>query len=156
MAAELREAIALLQRRRDAARAEVAKYEKALAALLALEDEEGGESPEAAGHSALVPTPIPVPRPSVLTMAKTLLDQEDRVWTVAAIISEYEKRGTPVQAADPANALRTALSTLVKRGDAYRESAGYFRSTQFRQESAGAESDREDEAEMGGLRLAGS
>jgi len=151
MADDLREAIALLRRKRSAALAVVEKYDKALAALLALD--EGSQDDEVPAPAPPARAEPPAPRPSVLTMARTLLDEGDRLWTAAAIIDEYEKRGTPIQAADPANALRTALSTLVKRGEAYRESPGYFRSAVFHKEP---ESDHFSETPVGELHLTGS
>lgn len=125
---DLGDAIALLRRKRDAAESLVSKYNRALAALAELEgDLDGHRVPDTGAGRA----PIVQAKPSVSSKAIDILNEEDRVWTVAGIIQEYDRRGAPVEAADPANALRTALATLVKRGQAVRESPGFFRSTKF-------------------------
>jgi hypothetical protein len=152
MADDLKDAVALLRRKRAVVQALVEKYDRALAALLAIEDEtpDGalGAVADSAPTSPAAPGGAPAPRPSVVTLAASLLDEGDRMWTVGTIIEEYAKRGTPITSADPASALRTALSTLVQRGDARRESPGFYRSAKF-VSAAGSSHDDEPAADDG-------
>jgi len=68
---------------------------------------------------------------SVLSKVKSLLDEAPRAWTAAEIIEQYDQRGDPVQAADPANAIRTSFSTLLKKGEVVKVKEGVYRSAKF-------------------------
>ncbi|MGH9278452.1 MAG: hypothetical protein ACRD12_10175 [Acidimicrobiales bacterium] len=79
-------------------------------------------------------TPAPRRR-SVRTMVLTLLDEEDRDWSVGEILAAYERRGTPVHGADPNNALRAALADAKKRGMVISTAVGRYKSARWAQAS---------------------
>jgi hypothetical protein len=134
MSNELADAITALQRRRADAMKVVEKYDQALKALRALGDldDDSSISLHAPSSTAEIQATAPRPSsPSVMTRAVRLLEERNRTWTVAQIIDEYERRDDPITAADPDNALRTALSTATKNGRLERVGPGVYRAAKF-------------------------
>jgi hypothetical protein len=115
------EALALLREKRDALLADVEHVQAAIAAL-----EKLSGTPGATGS-----TPRDADRPSVRTMAVDLMNEDDRDWSVAEILTEYKDRGTPVHGKDPKNALRAALADAKKRGLIASTAPGRYRSARW-------------------------
>jgi hypothetical protein len=101
---------------------ELAEVEGALLALGVDAEQPSGATRRRGRHTA---------EGSVRSKAQRLLDEEDRGWLYDDIIVEYERRGEPIQGADPRAALRTALWALQKEGHAVRLDDGAFFSTKF-------------------------
>ncbi len=62
-------------------------------------------------------------------MIVTLLEEEDRDWSVGEILAEYTRRGTPVHGQDPSNAARAALADAKKRGKVTSTTVGRYRAS---------------------------
>lgn len=131
MSNDLKDAISFIQRKRAAAMALVQKYDAALKLLRELD----GDATEEASHTVLVAEPRVIPPPSsglsVMEKVRRLGKEADRAWTASQIIEEYDRRGDPMTAADPRNAVRTALAALTKRGEMYRVGEGVYKSTKW-------------------------
>ena len=60
-------------------------------------------------------------------MMLNLLYEGGRDWSVNEILSEYQNRGTPVEAKDPSNALRAAVAEANRAGTIVRTAPGRYR-----------------------------
>jgi len=146
MAAELREAIEVLRRRRAEAMALAAKYDTAIEML---EELDRGRTQTIAlqgiastcevgvvtvGNSQSTPGP---PRRSVKQRVLGLLDEDpDKRWPVAEIANEFVLRGEPLEAKDVDNAVRTALSEGTKEGRVIRVGVGVYQAGMSGQRAA--------------------
>lgn len=113
------EALALLRRKHDALMADVRHVEDGIEAL---------ERLSGSSHTVLQAKP----ERSIRTMALDLMNEKDRDWSVAEILDEYERRGTPVHGKDPNNALRAAIADAHKAKVIFRTSIGRYKAVQFR------------------------
>ncbi|SRR5579875_568974 len=118
----------LLSRRRELAE-QGKRLDLAIKALQALVGDE--RHPPSASAASFEEIPIGA-RPSVKQMMLRLLWEEDQDWSVSEILEEYRKRGTPIQAKDPSNALRAALAEENKAGSIYRVAPGRYKAAKFR------------------------
>jgi hypothetical protein len=115
-------AVEALEAERDSLMTEVNRLTHAIATLRALDDKEPH-------HQPIAQPPVPVPpsgRLSVKQMMLNLLYESGRDWSVNEILAEYENRGTPVQAKDPSNALRAAITEENKAGTIMRTAPGRY------------------------------
>lgn len=117
------EALALLRRKRDALMGEVRHVEEGIAALEKL-----------LGATASPATSHDPNRPSIRTMALSLMEEADRSWSVGEILAEYERRGTPVHGKDPNNALRAAIADAFKAGMIHRTAPGRYVAAKWAEE----------------------
>ena len=80
--------------------------------------------------SATVPSPEELvgTRLSVKTRMLVLMAEADRDWSVAEVLEEYDRRGFPIQAKDPKNALRAAVAEANRDGLIFRTSTGRYKS----------------------------
>lgn len=135
MSNELRDAIAVLQRKRADAMAVVSKLDEALRVLRELDSDTPGGGGGSPGSGSAAPTAKLATSPSVLTRVVRLAEERNRTWTVAQILDEFERRDAPVQAKAPTNATRTALSAATQQGKLVRLQAGVYRAAKFKDES---------------------
>ncbi|MGO8826168.1 MAG: hypothetical protein ACLQU9_13145 [Acidimicrobiales bacterium] len=120
----IHDAILALEAKRDALTGEVNRLTQAISALLALGEVGAPQPPMASPRPVVVP---PSGRLSVKQMMLQLLYEQDRDWNVNEILAEYQKRGTPIQAKDPSNALRAAVAEANKAGDIVRTTPGRYK-----------------------------
>lgn len=122
-------ALKALRSKRHELQDELGRVEQAINALAALAP---GEPTPGGNGGATRSAAEPPARPSVRTMLVSLLDEENRDWSAAEVLAEYERRGTPVHGASPDNALRAAMVDASKAGQIERVATGRYRSTKFR------------------------
>jgi hypothetical protein len=125
MADPVMEALDALKLRQADLRAELKRIDSAITALAELVTVEVDSASAPNGQSAQHP------RPSVRSMLVSLLDEEDRDWSVKEILAEYIDRGTPVHGTRPDNSLRAAIVDAEKAAQIKRVSTGRYRSTKF-------------------------
>ncbi len=71
------------------------------------------------------------PPKGVLEASVELANEAARDWSADEILTEYERRGTPVAVEDPRNAVFSALSRATQRGLLVRTGRGRYMATQF-------------------------
>ncbi len=67
---------------------------------------------------------------------QALLDEEPRDWNAKEILAELDRRGLPIAAQDPENALRAAIYEANRDEKITRSSPGRYKSTKFGNVSA--------------------
>lgn len=77
------------------------------------------------------------PRPSVREMLVALLQEDDRDWSAAEVLAEYESRGTPIHAKNPGNSVRSAIGAAMEHRTIYRTTEGRYKSSKWRQRDRG-------------------
>lgn len=150
---DLRDAIALLQRKRAAHLAQVERIDAAVAALAAViqepEEREAGQPqditaaddpPARHGFARAVLATVgdlaTAQRQQVQSTRQkvvSLAEEADRHWSVGQMIAEYRRRGAPFSGANPDSAVRAAIVTAVDKGQLYRTAYGRYRATKFRE-----------------------
>src|SRR5437867_2049329 len=126
MSEDLKDAIATLERKRAVAQALVEKLDTALQLLRDLDDQPHASSPAHANHTN-GGRPLARTGGSVRSKILRLANERDRDWSTAEIIEEFERRGDPIKATDPANAIRTAFAEAMKREQLVRTTTGRYR-----------------------------
>jgi hypothetical protein len=97
---------------------------KVNAALRALDDDDIGS----VSHGPRLAANVRRGAPSVRTRILSLLEEDpSRDWSTQEIVREYERRGAPIQAKDPHNAVRTGLSEAMKAAQIDRIHVGRYR-----------------------------
>jgi hypothetical protein len=112
------EALDLLSQQRASLAGELRKVDEAIAALEKLV----GKKPVTKANRS---------GPSVRTKLVSLLEEEPRDWSAGEIIHEYERRGDPIQGADPSNALRAAFADAKKRGMIVSTGVGRYQASKW-------------------------
>jgi len=114
----VRDAVRALKQRKQDLTQEMRRVDQALSALTGLSEQDGrGPAPQR-----------PKGAPSVRVMLLTLLREDyDRDWSVAEIMAEYQKRGTPIHGTKPENALRAAITDAHKREQILRTAPGRYK-----------------------------
>lgn len=104
---------------RDDHLAQASRLSEAITALEAVRGP-GEDGPATAGS-----------RPSVRMMMMQLVNEENRDWSTAEILTEYQHRGTPIHGKDPNNALRAAIADAYKAGQIARTTTGRYKATKW-------------------------
>ncbi len=114
------EALDLLSQQRATLADELRQVDDAIAALEKLVGKKGATKAIRSG-------------PSVRTKLVALLEEEARDWSAGEIIHEYERRGDPIQGADPSNALRAAFADAKKRGMIVSTGVGRYQASKWQE-----------------------
>jgi hypothetical protein len=117
------DAIERLRQGRQEAIQEVRRIEMAIANLEQLRQQPAASVPN--------PEELVGTRPSVKSMMLQLLVESDRDWSVAEVLAEYDRRGFPIQAKDPKNALRAAVAEANRDGAIFRTALGRYKSAKW-------------------------
>jgi len=117
------DAIERLRQGRQEAIQEVQRIEMALANLEQLRHQPA--------RAVSNPEELVGTRPSVKSMMLQLLVEANRDWSVSEVLAEYERRGFPVKAKDPKNALRAAVAEANRDGAIFRTAIGRYKSAKW-------------------------
>ncbi len=118
------DALATLRQGRQLALEEVRRIDMAIANLEQL-------SQQPARSHRPTPDEIVGTRPSVKNMLLQLLVEADRDWSVGEVLVEYDRRGFPIKAKDPKNALRAAVAEANRDGDIFRTATGRYKAARW-------------------------
>ena len=128
------ERVALAVRSLEATRDALLAQLRAVEAALALLSGEAGEAAPAVPGDAAVTRPRPLK-----ALVYDVIKGSAGPWRADDVVRELERRGERVAAANPRNAVRTALVVLVQSGAAERVAHGAYQATQYvREGDAGA------------------
>lgn len=122
-------ALTFLRDKRDEHVAEVKRLTQAISAIEAVLA--GDEPPSPNSVNGNGGSSATSERPSVRVMALRLMEEADRDWSVPEILDEYERRGTPIVANDPDNALRAAVAEAHKKGQMIRTAVGRYKAKKW-------------------------
>ncbi len=143
MTDDLVDVIATLRNRRAGHLASVELLDRAIADLSQLQT---ADSPSSPGPSVSDTADLPErdepadsgetgtehrEGPSVYQAALDLAGEADRPWSAHEIVVEYQRRGTPIKALDPMNAMFSALSRAAKKGTLVRVSPGRYKAAKW-------------------------
>ena len=141
---EFGDAIRRLREKRARTQEQLEKLDHAIAALQDLEREDASASTSAeqptdykvtfndpvaladATRVLAIPGRRPQPNSVKTRVVELLLHNPNRTWAVGDIILEFQRSGSPPQAKDVGNAVRTALSEAAKDGTIKRVSPGVY------------------------------